>query len=214
MSWPKAFAVWLLIVVAESILGAIRHFFLLDSPLAGLVGVLFGPVIVFAISWSRIRWINPRWFAEQLKVGLVWLVLTASFEFSWGMALSYPLERTLSFINLVQGGMGPGLLFVPFAPALAARARGFVPQPSITMRERLSIGVFLPVLIYALAAMVPSGAGAESRWWSTLGFLLITPIVGALNTWVLLIAWSKTYHCFLAAMYVPAVVIVFKVVCW
>lgn len=129
MSWPRAFAAWLLIVVAESIHGTIRQLFITpvlgDLP-ARQVGVLIGSAIIFAIAWASIRWIGARVFAEQLKVGVAWVALIVIFEFSLGTLLGYTQERMFSDYNLAEGGfMGFGLLFMLFAPALAAKARGF-----------------------------------------------------------------------------------------
>lgn len=129
MSWPKALAVWLLIVIAESIHGIIRQLFL--APMIGdlparQLGVLFGSAIIFAIAWAFIRWIDARSFAEQLKVGLLWVVLITIFEFTLGAALGYSLERILSDYNMAEGRfMAFGLLFMLLAPALAAKVRGF-----------------------------------------------------------------------------------------
>jgi hypothetical protein len=128
MSWPKALAVWLLIVIVESIHGIIRQLFIApvigDLP-ARQVGVLIGSAIIFAIAWACIRWTSARSFAEQLKVGLLWVVLIAIFEFSLGAALGHSRERMLSDYNMAEGGfMGLGLLFMLFAPVLAAKARG------------------------------------------------------------------------------------------
>ena len=127
MSWSRALAVWLLIVVGESIHGTIRQLFLApvlgDLP-ARRLGVLTGSAIVFAIAWACVRWIGARTFAERLKVGALWVVLIAIFELGLGAALGYSWERLLSDYDLAEGGfMGLGLLFLLFAPALAARAR-------------------------------------------------------------------------------------------
>lgn len=128
MSWPKALATWLLIVVAESIHGTLRQLFIApvlgDLP-ARQIGVLIGSAIIFAIAWLCIRWIGAKTFPEQFRVGLVWVALIVVFEFSLGTALGYTRARMLSDYNLAEGGfMGFGLLFMLFAPALAARARG------------------------------------------------------------------------------------------
>ena len=129
MHWLRAFTAWLLIVVAESIHGTIRQ--LLIAPAIGdmqarQIGVLIGSAIIFVIAWACIRWIGAKSFGEQLGVGLLWVVLMAIFEFSLGTALGYTRERMLSDYNLAEGGfMGFGLLFMLFAPALAARVRGF-----------------------------------------------------------------------------------------
>ena len=127
MSWHRALAAWLVIVIAESIHGTIRQLFIapvLGDLAARQVGVVAGSAIIFAIAWLSIRWIGARTFAEQFKVGCVWLVLIVVFEFSLGTALGYTKERMLSDYNLAAGGfMGFGLLFMLFAPALAAKSR-------------------------------------------------------------------------------------------
>lgn len=129
MPWRKAIAAWLLIVIAESIHGVIRQVFIApaigDLP-ARQAGVLIGSIIIFAIAWACIRWLNTRSFAEQFRVGLLWVLLIIIFEISLGIALGYSWERILSDYNIVKGGyMGLGLLFMLFAPALAAKVRGF-----------------------------------------------------------------------------------------
>ena len=127
MSWPKALAAWLLIVIAETVHGVLRQIFIAprmgDLP-ARQVGVLVGSVIIFAIAWTCIRWIGARSLGEQIKVGLVWVVITVLFEFGLGTALGLPPERLLADYNLAAGGfLGLGLLFMLLAPSLAARTR-------------------------------------------------------------------------------------------
>jgi hypothetical protein len=129
MSWPRAFAVWVLIVVAESIHGTLRQLFLAprvgDLP-ARQIGVLVGSAIIFTIALACIRWVGARSLGEQLMVGLLWVVLIVAFEFGLGTALGYTRERMLSDYNLARGGyMSFGLLFMLFAPALAAKARNY-----------------------------------------------------------------------------------------
>ena len=129
MSWPKALLTWFLIVIAESIHGTLRELFV--APILGdlparQLGVLIGSAIVFTIAWVTVHWINARSFAEQFRVGLLWVTLMVIFEISLGAALGYSLKRILSDYNMAEGGfMGLGLLFMLFAPALAARVRRF-----------------------------------------------------------------------------------------
>ena len=132
MNWHRALATWFLIVIAESIHGTIRQLFIapaLGDLQARQVGVLTGSAIIFAIAITFIRWIGSRSFGEQFRVGLLWVVLIVIFEFSLGAALGYSRERMLSDYNMAggEGGgfMALGLLFMLFAPALAAKARGF-----------------------------------------------------------------------------------------
>ena len=129
MNWKNAFLVWLLIAVAESLHGTLRRLFLV--PLIGerpssQVGVVIGSVIIFVIAWFCIRWIATESYSQQMKAGILWVFLTLIFEFSLGFSLGYSLERILSDYNLREGGlMGLGLLFMMFAPFLAARVRRF-----------------------------------------------------------------------------------------
>jgi hypothetical protein len=129
MSWSRALAVWLLIVMAESVHGFIRQRFI--APLVGEVsanqiGVLIGSIIIFIIAWLYIHWIGAISFRQQLGVGVLWVILILIFEFSLGIALGYSQERMLSGYNLAKGGLMPlGLAFMLFAPNLAARVRRF-----------------------------------------------------------------------------------------
>ena len=94
--------------------------------LARQIRVLIGSVIIFATACTCIRWIGAKPFAEQFKVGLLWVLLIVIFEFSLGLVIGYSLERILSDYNMAEGGfMILGLLFMLFAPALAAKARSF-----------------------------------------------------------------------------------------
>jgi hypothetical protein len=128
MSWPKAFAAWIFIAIAESIHGTLRRLYVL--PVIGdlrahQVGVLIGCLIIFAIALACIRWVGARTLSEQLRVGTFWMVLMASFEVSLGLAFGYSLDRILLDYNIAEGRfMIFGMVFMLFAPALAAKARG------------------------------------------------------------------------------------------
>lgn len=133
MKWRRALITWLLIVVAESVHGTLRQLFIapaLGDLLARQIGVLTGSAIIFVIALIFVRWIGARSFGEQFRVGLLWVVLILIFEFSLGAILGYTRERMLSDYNIAEGGfMLFGLLFMLFAPALAAKIRGFGQHP-------------------------------------------------------------------------------------
>ena len=128
MKWPRAFVTWLFIAVAESIHGILRRIFIL--PVIGdlrahQVGMLVGCLIIFAVAWACIRWIGARTFSEQLKVGVFWMVLMVIFEVGLGLAFGYSLEIIFTDYNVVEGRlMLFGMMFMLFAPALAAKASG------------------------------------------------------------------------------------------
>lgn len=128
MRWSRAIALWLLIVLAESVHGTLRQVFL--APLLGDLparqwGVLTGCALIFLIAWLGSRWLGAGTFAQQFRVGALWVMLMLVFEFSLGTALGYPPGRLLADYNPAAGGfMVFGMLFLLFAPALAARVRG------------------------------------------------------------------------------------------
>ena len=127
MSWLRALLLWLAIILAESVHGALRQVFLAprvgDLP-ARQLGVFIGSLIILAIACAGIRWIRAGRVSEQLRVGLAWVVLTLAFEWGLGTVLGYSRERMLADYNPLEGGwMVLGLAFMLVAPALAARIR-------------------------------------------------------------------------------------------
>lgn len=128
--WPfRAFAVWLIIIVVETVHGILRG--LLLVPLVGdfparQIGVLIGSLLIFVVAWLCIRWIAVRTTLQLLGVGLLWVVLTILFEIGLGrLVLGLPWERITEGYNPARGGfLGFGLLFMAVSPLLAARFRG------------------------------------------------------------------------------------------
>ena len=129
MPWLRALLVWLVIILAESVHGALRTMHLApvigDLP-ARRVGVLIGTAIVCVIALGFTRWIgaHSRW--QLLGIGALWVALTVAFEVALGRAvLHFDWARILADYDLSRGGlMGFGLLAMLFIPLLAARIRG------------------------------------------------------------------------------------------
>lgn len=127
----KALFVWFLIIVAESIHGTLRQLFL--APLIGdfqarRIAVFTGTLVIFLVTYLLIRWISAPTVKALLGIGLMWVVLTVSFEFILGVfVLNYTWERMFEDYDISRGGlMGFGLLFMLFAPYLADKFRGKV----------------------------------------------------------------------------------------
>ena len=129
MSWPRALAALLFIIMAESVNGTLRQVFV--APVVGdlharQLGLLVAMGLIFVIACMCIRWIGARLRSDQLKVGAVWVVLMLGFEFSIGIALGYDIDRLTADYNPLKGGyMLLGMAFLFFAPALAAAARRY-----------------------------------------------------------------------------------------
>lgn len=122
----RALTVWLAIIFAESVHGTLRQIFL--APLVGdftarRIAFFIGMLLIFLITYFLIRWINAPSIKSLFAVGLMWMMLTAIFEFGLGyFVLQYSWERMFEDYDVSRGGlMGFGLLFMLFAPYLAAK---------------------------------------------------------------------------------------------
>jgi hypothetical protein len=125
----RALAVWLLIVFAESVHGTLRQLFL--APLVGdfmarRIAFFVAVPLIFLITYFFIRWISAPDTKSLFSVGLMWMILMALFEFGLGLlVMNYSWERMFEDYDISRGGlMGLGLLFMIFAPWLAAKLRG------------------------------------------------------------------------------------------
>jgi hypothetical protein len=131
MPWARSIAVWLIIMLAESVHGVLRT--LLLAPLIGdfrarQVSVFTGAAIIFAISYATIRWIGARRSAVLLRIGFIWVLLTMTFEVLLGrFVMKLDWSRILSDYDLTHGGlMGVGLLAMWVTPLVTAKLRGVV----------------------------------------------------------------------------------------
>ena len=124
----RGFAVWCVIIMAESLHGTARELWL--KPLVGdfrarQIAFFSGMALILTIALVFVRWLHTESQLQLLKMGLLWLVLTLAFEFSLGLfVLGYSWERMWEDYKLLKGGlMGLGLIWLIFAPWLATMAR-------------------------------------------------------------------------------------------
>jgi len=83
----RSFAVWLLIIVAEIFHGILRAIVLVrfvGEFRSNQIGVFTGSAILLVIARLTIRWIRAKQPFELLLVGLIWLLLTMTFEVLFG----------------------------------------------------------------------------------------------------------------------------------
>jgi hypothetical protein len=124
----RALLAWMLIILAETVHGAVRELFI--APVLGDLrarqwGVLMGCMLIFAVAWLTVRWIGARGRSAWLVIGALWMTLTLTFEFAVGRALGYSWQRILSDYDPARGGlMMLGMAFLCVAPLLAAKLRG------------------------------------------------------------------------------------------
>ena len=129
----RGLAVWLIIILAESIHGTLRQ--LLIAPIIGdlparRIAFVVGMLLIFLIAYCFIRWISAPSTKSLFAVGVMWMILTLVFEFGLGIfVLNFSLERMLEDYDVSRGGlMGFGLVFVIFAPYSATQLRGIKPD--------------------------------------------------------------------------------------
>jgi len=125
----RAFAVWLVLIVAEILHGVARGIFLVPRVgefRSSQIGVFTGSVIILAIALAFVRWIGASRTAGLLAVGVLWLVLTLAFEVGFGrFAVGASWERLAADYNVLEGGLLPfGMLVLLLSPLIAAKARG------------------------------------------------------------------------------------------
>jgi hypothetical protein len=125
--WLRATLAWMLIMLAETAHGAVREIFI--APVIGdlrarQLGIPIGCVLVFIFAWATVRWMGATTRRVQLAVGIWWAASTLAFEFTLGRAIGLSWSRILSDYDPSRGGfMVLGLVFMVFAPTLAAKLR-------------------------------------------------------------------------------------------
>lgn len=127
----RAIAIWLVLICAEILHGIARAVFLvphLGEFRSNQIGVFTGSMIILVIALVFVRWIGATRNTELLAVGVLWLVLTLTFEVGFGrFVLGASWERLAADYNVLEGGLLPfGMIVLLFAPLLAGKLRGSV----------------------------------------------------------------------------------------
>ena len=125
----RAFAVWLVLIVAEILHGIARGIFLvphLGEFRSNQIGVFTGSIIILAIALAFVRWIGAHRTTDLLLVGLLWLGLTLAFEILFGrLVVGASWERLAADYNVLEGGLLPfGMLVLMLSPLIAGTVRG------------------------------------------------------------------------------------------
>ncbi|HUF03387.1 MAG TPA: hypothetical protein VMM38_04350 [Aridibacter sp.] len=124
----RALAVWVAIILAESIHGTLRTLFIepaIGGPEARQISVLTGSILIFLVTLLFIRWIAARSARAFLTIGAMWVLHTVAFELALGrLVLGLPWQRILEDYDIANGGlMLFGLLFLLLSPLIASRVR-------------------------------------------------------------------------------------------
>jgi hypothetical protein len=126
----KALLVWVGILVLAVANGAIREAVII--PALGLKyalilsGVLLMLLIV-GVTYLVLPWMAARKITQLILIGLGWLCLTLTFEFSFGLLQGKSLPELLSAYTFKGGNTLPLVLLVTAsAPYLTAKLRGWL----------------------------------------------------------------------------------------
>jgi hypothetical protein len=126
MNLTKSIAVWVLIILAETVHGVVRTA-VLEPRLGGFrarqLAVFTGSAIIFAVARRFYRG-DASSRGALAATGLVWAALTVAFELALARVLGMPQEHVLTDYDLRRGGLlGLGITFMAACPLLAARGQ-------------------------------------------------------------------------------------------
>lgn len=127
--WLRAIGLWFLLMTAETLQGFWRAKVLarwMSDAASRDLSTFTGTLIILLITFACIGWFPASNTSTLLQIGSIWVLLTLSYEIILSRAV---LHRTWNEItsdfDLLEGRLFPiGLLFLRFAPLIAARVRG------------------------------------------------------------------------------------------
>ena len=129
----RAVVVWVVIIAAESVHGALRRLLLDPDTAFALrqVSVIVAVLIVFAVTWMFSRWLAVHSTAALLGVGLLWVILTLAFETVFARALGMSWREFAAGYDLTRGNIMPlGLLATALTPWIVGRLKRPTPASS------------------------------------------------------------------------------------
>jgi hypothetical protein len=125
----RAILIWLGILILASLNGAVRD--LLVAPrfgdlMARAISTVILCVLIALVTWWSIGWIRPLTSRAALEIGIVWLVLTLTFEFGFGHFVSgKPWAELLADYDVQRGRIWVLVLIATLlAPLWAGWVRG------------------------------------------------------------------------------------------
>lgn len=127
----RAIIIWFLLSVVAVLNGILRNSFI--TPNTGeytghVVSTMTLCVLIYLLTWLLIRWIGPDSCCDAIFIGLLWILMTVSFEFLAGHYLfGNPWERLLADYNIARGRVWVFVLITTLvAPVCTARIRKLV----------------------------------------------------------------------------------------
>jgi hypothetical protein len=133
MIFLRSIAIWFIFVTIESLNGTIRILWLVPSLgelRAHQLSFITGSLLILTIATIFIRWLNATSLAQLMSVGVLWMLLTVTFEVALGRwAFGYSWAQIAADYNLCQGRlMSLGLVLLLLAPLIATQIRGVLEE--------------------------------------------------------------------------------------
>ena len=90
------------------------------------IGVFTGSILILAVAYVVVPWLHAAEKKSLISVGVLWVVLTVAFEFSFGHFVFWAVVGRSSIrLQPFRGGfLLIGTAVLMFAPVVAARMRG------------------------------------------------------------------------------------------
>lgn len=136
----RGLAVWLLIMVIETVHGVLRGLLLVPrvgEEAASRIGWPIGMALVLAVSVLTIRWTKLERKRDLLALGAIWAMMTIGFEIMIGLMRGMSRAAVLAELNPISGLMVYSAAVMFLAPVAASwiRNRLNYPRPHIRGRE-------------------------------------------------------------------------------
>jgi len=107
MLWVQAFGVWLLMLVAAFLNGALRELLivrLVGEQVGHVISVCVLSGVIFGLAYLFVTALQPLPASRLLGIGLFWLLLSLLFEFGFfHYVMHEPWEKLLADYNVFRG---------------------------------------------------------------------------------------------------------------
>lgn len=126
----KALLIWVGILVLAVANGVLRESLLVPAfgaPAALVLSGLLLSIVIIGVAYFSLPWLPISSPLVLFSVGVGWLVLTLTFEFSFGLWQGKSFSELLEPYTFQGGNIWPVVLAATaLAPYIAARLRGWV----------------------------------------------------------------------------------------
>ena len=126
----KAWVVWFGILLLAVINGGLREGVLihtLSQPVAYVISGVLLSVMVFVVTWLLLPWIGIRDSNGLILLGLMWLLLTLAFEFTFGYIQNKSVAEMLQAYTFNNGNIWPIVLLVTLvSPYVVGYLKGWL----------------------------------------------------------------------------------------